>query len=75
MRKVVLYHLLSLDGVSLEDHSDWFVDSGPEMFANLGRIIGSQDDILLGRVTYDSWAGVLADVGRRAVRQLHQRNP
>lgn len=55
MRKVVLYHLLSLDGVALEDDSDWFTDGGPDMFANLRRVIGSQGDILLGRVTYDSW--------------------
>ena len=56
MRKVVLYHLLSLDGIAFED-GDWFTDSGPEMFANLGRVIGSQDEILLGRRTYDYWVG------------------
>ncbi len=56
MRNVVLYHLLALDGVALDDDSDWFTDGGPEMFANLGRVIGSQDDVLLGRVTYDNWA-------------------
>ena len=56
MRNVVLYHLQALDGVSLDDDSDWFTDGGPEMFANLGRVIGSQDDVLLGRVTYDNWA-------------------
>ena len=56
MRKVVLYQLLSLDGVA-EEPGDWFFDNGPEMFANLGRVIGSQDDILLGRGTYDYWVG------------------
>lgn len=56
MRKVVLYHLLSLDGVAFED-GDWFNDAGPELVANLARVIGSQDDILLGRRTYDSWVG------------------
>ena len=56
MRKVVLYHLQSLDGIALED-SDWFDDGGPEMFANLGRVIGTQDDILFGRRTYDYWVG------------------
>ena len=56
MRNVVLYHLLALDGVALDDDSDWFTDGGPEMFANLGRVIGSQDDVLLGRLTYDNWA-------------------
>jgi dihydrofolate reductase len=56
MRKVVLYHLLSLDGVAFED-GDWFNDAGPELVANLERVIGSQDDILLGRRTYDYWVG------------------
>jgi len=55
MRKVVLYHLLSLDGVAFED-GEWFTDTGPELIANLARVIGSQDDILLGRRTYDYWA-------------------
>lgn len=55
MRRVVLYELLSLDGVAEEP--SWFLDAGPEVFENLGRIIGSQDDVLLGRRTYDYWAG------------------
>jgi dihydrofolate reductase len=56
MRKVVLYQILSLDGVA-EEPGDWFTDGGPEMFANLGRVIETQDDILLGRGTYDYWVG------------------
>jgi dihydrofolate reductase len=56
MRNVVLYHLQALDGVALDDDADWFTDGGPEMFANLGRVIGTQDAVLLGRVTYDGWA-------------------
>src|SRR5690606_31028885 len=32
-------------------------DSGPEMFDNLARVIEPQDDILLGRNTYDYWVG------------------
>lgn len=56
MRNVVLYHLQSLDGVAFED-ADWFDDGGPEMFANLARVIETQDDVLLGRNTYDYWAG------------------
>jgi dihydrofolate reductase len=55
-RNVVLYQLLSLDGVA-EEPGDWISDSGPEVFANLGRVIESQDDILLGRGTYDYWVG------------------
>jgi dihydrofolate reductase len=57
MRNVVLYHLLSLDGIALDDDAEWFTDSGPEMFANLARVIGTQSDILLGRRTYDYWVG------------------
>ena len=55
MRKVVLYQLLSLDGVA-EEPGDWFSDGGPEVFDNLGRIIEAQDAILFGRGTYDYWA-------------------
>jgi dihydrofolate reductase len=55
MRKVVLYQLLSLDGVAEEP--SWFTDGGPELVENLRRVIASQDDVLLGRGTYDYWAG------------------
>ena len=54
MRDVVLYELMSLDGVAEEP--SWFMDAGPEVFDNLGRVIGSQDDVLLGRRTYDDCA-------------------
>jgi dihydrofolate reductase len=53
-RKVVLYQLLSLDGVA-EEPSDWMTDGSRELFENLGAVIGTQDDILLGRGTYDYW--------------------
>lgn len=56
MRKVVLYQLLSLDGVA-EEPGDWFFDIDEEVFINLGRVIGSQDAVLLGRRTYDYWVG------------------
>ncbi len=56
MRNVVLYHLQSLDGVG-EEPSDWMSDGGPEIFENLGAVIETQDDILLGRGTYDYWVG------------------
>ena len=54
MRNVVLYQLLSLDGVA-EEPSDWVLDSDDAIFDNLGRVIASQDDVLLGRGTYDYW--------------------
>ena len=55
-RQVVLYQLLSLDGVA-EEPSDWVFDVDDEVFAHLGRVIAGQDDVLLGRGTYDYWAG------------------
>ncbi|MEO7572285.1 MAG: dihydrofolate reductase family protein [Acidimicrobiales bacterium] len=56
MRDVVLLHWLSLDGVSQEP-SDWFFDDGPELLDLIGRVIATQDDVLLGRGAYDYWAG------------------
>lgn len=56
MRNVVLYSLMSLDGVA-EEPGDWFFDDGPEVFDNLGRAIETQDDVLLGRGTYEYWVG------------------
>lgn len=56
MRDVVLLQFLSLDGVA-EEPSDWMFDDGPELFALVGDVIATQDDVLLGRGTYDYWAG------------------
>lgn len=56
MRNVVLYQLLSLDGVA-EEPSDWMVKADEALFENLGRVIGAQDAVLLGRGTYDYWVG------------------
>ncbi|MFD0689762.1 dihydrofolate reductase family protein [Actinomadura fibrosa] len=56
MRKVVLYHLMSLDGIAHED-GDWLADDGPQLISYLGRVIETQDDVVLGRGTYDYWAG------------------
>jgi dihydrofolate reductase len=55
VRKVVAYELLSLDGVA--EHPDQFITEFDDAMAeNLGRVIGSQDTVLLGRRTYDDWA-------------------
>ncbi len=54
MRKSVLYHLLSLDGVS-EEPGDWFFDVDAEVFDYLARVISTQDDIVMGRGTYEYW--------------------
>lgn len=55
MRKVVLYELLSFDGVA--EHPDDFITTWDEvMDANLAEVIGSQDAVVLGRRSYDDWA-------------------
>ena len=55
MRKVVLYELLSLDGVA-EAPDQFFTDWDDEMQANMVRVIGSQDAVILGRRTSDDWS-------------------
>ncbi|UPK76043.1 dihydrofolate reductase family protein [Nocardioidaceae bacterium SCSIO 66511] len=55
MRKVVVYTLLSLDGVA-ESPSDFIHDFDELMLANLRRVIESQDAVLLGRTMYDEWS-------------------
>jgi dihydrofolate reductase len=55
MRKVVVYELLSLDGVA-EQPDDFITDFDEVMRENLGRVIATQDSVLLGRRTYDDWA-------------------
>jgi dihydrofolate reductase len=54
VRSVVLYELLSLDGVA-EEPGDWLFDVDEEIFTNLGQVIERQDAVLLGRGTYDYW--------------------
>ena len=55
MRKVVLYELLSLDGVA-ERPDEFVLDFDPVMQENLGRVVSSQDAVVLGRRTFDDWA-------------------
>ena len=55
MRKVVVYELLSLDGVA-EQPDEFVTDFDDVMRENLGRVIADQDAVLLGRRTYDDWA-------------------
>jgi len=55
MRDVVLYTLLSLDGVA-EEPGDWMFEADEDVFTNLADVIRSQDDLLLGRGTYDYWS-------------------
>ena len=56
MRKVVAYELLSLDGVA-ERPDEFITDFDDPMRENLRRVIAAQDAVLLGRRTYDDWAG------------------
>jgi dihydrofolate reductase len=55
MRKVVLYELLSLDGVA-EDPDKFFIDWDEAMDANLAAVIATQDAVILGRRSYDEWS-------------------
>jgi dihydrofolate reductase len=54
MRKVVVYELLSLDGVA--EAPDEFFGWDDALDAELGAVIGNQDAVILGRQTYDEWA-------------------
>jgi dihydrofolate reductase len=55
MRKLILYVLLSLDGVA-ESPDDFILDFDDVMEENLLRVISTQDTVILGRRTYDEWA-------------------
>ena len=54
-RKVVVYELLSLDGVA-EDPDQFIADWDDAMDANLAAVIATQDAVILGRRSYDEWA-------------------
>ena len=55
MRKIVVYMLLSLDGVAEEP--DRFITAwDDELDANLAAVIATQDAVILGRRSYDEWA-------------------
>jgi dihydrofolate reductase len=55
VRKVVVYELVSLDGVA-EDPDGFITDWDDAMDANLAAVIGSQDAVILGRRSYTEWA-------------------
>ena len=55
MRKIVVYELLSLDGVA-EDPDGFIADWDDAMDANLAAVIGTQDAVVLGRRSYAEWA-------------------
>jgi len=55
MRKVVVYELLSLDGVA-EDPDAFVTEWDAAMDADLAAVIATQDAVVLGRRSYDEWA-------------------
>jgi dihydrofolate reductase len=55
MRKIVVYELLSADGVA--EDPDAFFGWDDALDANLAGVIAAQDAVLLGRRSYDEWAG------------------
>jgi dihydrofolate reductase len=55
VRKIVVYELLSLDGVA-EAPDSFFADWDDAMEANLGAVIAAQDSVILGRRSYEEWA-------------------
>jgi dihydrofolate reductase len=55
VRKIVVYELLSLDGVA-EDPDSFFADWDDAMDANLAAVIATQDAVILGRRSYAEWA-------------------
>jgi dihydrofolate reductase len=55
VRKIVVYELLSLDGVA-EAPDGFIADWDDTMDANLAAVIAAQDAVILGRRSYDEWA-------------------
>jgi dihydrofolate reductase len=55
VRKIVVYELLSLDGVA-ERPDAFFTDWDEAMDANLAAVIATQDAVILGRRSYAEWA-------------------
>jgi dihydrofolate reductase len=55
VRKLVVYELLSLDGVA-EDPDKFFTDWDEAMDTNLAAVIATQDTVILGRCSYDEWS-------------------
>jgi dihydrofolate reductase len=60
-RKVISTFFVSLDGV-VEAPQDWhFPYFNDEMAAAIGAAMSSSDAMLIGRVTYQEWAGFWPD--------------
>jgi dihydrofolate reductase len=55
VRKVVVYELLSLDGVA-QDPDEFITDWDDATDADLADAIATQDAVVLGRRSYDEWS-------------------
>ena len=55
MRKIVVYELMSLDGVA-EKPNNFIIDWDEIMDSNLANVIAKQDAVILGRRSYDEWS-------------------
>ncbi len=66
MRKIVVYQLLSLDGVA-EEPSSFFADWDDALEANLAAEIAIQDAVVLGRRSYTEWAQYTSNVASARV--------
>jgi dihydrofolate reductase len=57
MRKVISGLFISLDGVTESPNLWQFDNFDADMMAALGSFMAAQDAVLMGRVTYQEWAG------------------
>jgi hypothetical protein len=64
--------MVSLDGVA-ERPDGFLADWDDAMDANLSAVIAAQDSVILGRRSYEEWAGFWPGQRHRAVRDIHQR--
>jgi dihydrofolate reductase len=55
LRRVIAGGFLSLDGVA-EQPDEFVTEWDEEVDGNIGRVIATQDTVLLGRRTYDDWS-------------------
>lgn len=76
MRNVVLYEMISLDGVADEPgEGEWFVDADERLMDNLAKVIKSQDTVLLGRRTYEKWAPYWPTAGMQPFASFINNTP
>jgi dihydrofolate reductase len=70
-RKVIATFFVSLDGV-VEAPQDWhFPYFNDEMAAAIGDAMGSSDAMLVGRVTYQEWAGFWPDADNEMAEYMN----